>query len=164
MNNLIKIILFSTALYCTGSFAEERKMSEEQAQEVWNEYHERIKNRRLAQVNVLNEQLKNADVTNDTQLILDFEFFTPKESGAEAIKKQLSENYEISIQQDDDYWIISGTTRPYAITLSPEQHIGWVEFMHDVALSYGCIFSVWTITEPKSKQSWSNKNIETEFD
>jgi len=164
MNNLLKLILICIVLYCGGSFAEELKMSEEQAQEIWDEYHERIKNRRLAQVKVINERLKDAGITSDTALILDFEFFTPKESGAQGIKEQLSENYELSIKQDGDYWYISGTTRPYAITLSPEQHISWVEFMHDVALSYGCVFSVWTVTDANSEKSWSNKNIETEFD
>ncbi|MBL4774132.1 MAG: hypothetical protein JKX98_11260 [Alcanivoracaceae bacterium] len=139
-------------------------MSEEQAQKTWNEYHARIKSRRLVQVKVINEQLKKAGITSNTDLVLDFNFFTPKKSGAEGIKEQLSENYEISIKQDGEYWHIDGTTRPYSITLNSEQHIAWVEFMHDVALSYGCIFSVWTVTDPKTNKKWSNEKIETKFD
>ncbi|MET1255837.1 hypothetical protein [Aliikangiella maris] len=139
-------------------------MSEEQAQKTWDEYHDRIKNRRLAQVKIINEQLKDAGVTSDSDLVLDFKFFTPKQSGAEGIKEQLSENYEMTISQEGDYWNINGTTRPYSINLDPEQHVGWVEFMHDVALSYGCIFSVWTVTDVKTNKTWSNEKIETEFD
>jgi hypothetical protein len=164
MNIFLKLIFLSITLYCGSCFAEEPKMSEEQAQKTWDEYHARIKSRRLAEVKIINEQLKNAGITSATDLILDFNFFTPKQSGAEGIKEQLSENYEMTIRQDGEYWHIDGTTSPYSITLSPEQHIGWVEFMHDVVLSYGCIFSVWTVTDPKTNKTWSNEKIQTEFD
>lgn len=139
-------------------------MNDEEAQKTWEEYHERIKNRRLAQAKVINSELVRHDVTGETDLILDFRFFTQDESGAKGIQSQLSENYDISISKDDDYWLIDGTSRPYAVNLTTEQHLGWVEFMHDAALSHGCIFSTWSITNHKSKQVWSNENIETEFD
>ena len=164
MKDTIKLTILITALCCGSVIAEEPRMTEEQAQKTWDEYHEKIKNRRLAQVKVINERLKDAGVTGDSDLVLDFKFFTPKQSGAEGIKEQLSENYEITIKQDGDYWNITGTTRPYSINLEPEQHVGWVEFMHDVALSYGCIFSVWTVTDVKTNKTWSNEKIETEFD
>ncbi len=139
-------------------------MDQEEAQKTWDEYHERIKMRRLAEAKIINTELDSNGITTETDLILDFNFFTKDEEGAKGIKEQLSENYEMSMHQDGEYWIISGSSRPYAVNLSGEQHLGWVEFMHDVALSYGCIFSTWTVTEHKTKKSWSNENIETEFD
>lgn len=139
-------------------------MNEQEAQKTWDEYHERIKNRRLAQAKVINSELERNAIRGDTDLILDFRFFTQDESGAKGIQSQLSENYEISISKDGEYWLIDGTSRPYAVNLTTEQHLGWVEFMHDIALSYGCIFSTWSITNPQNKHVWSNENIETEFD
>ncbi len=139
-------------------------MNEQEAQKTWDEYHDRIKNRRLAEAKVINLELEKHAITSETDLILDFSFFTQDESGAKDIQTQLSENYEMSIIKDGEYWHINGTSRPYAVNLTTEQHLGWVEFMQDVALSYGCIFSTWSITEPKAKHVWSNENIETEFD
>ena len=139
-------------------------MNEQEAQKTWDEYHERIKNRRIAQAKVINLELEKNAITSETDLILDFSFFTKDESGAKGIQKQLGENYEMSIIKDGEYWHINGTSRPYAVNLTTEQHLGWVEFMHDVALSYGGIFSTWSITEPKEKHVWSNENIGTEFD
>lgn len=139
-------------------------MNEQEAQKIWGEYHERIKNRRLAQAKVINVELDKNDITSETDLILDFSFFTQNETGAKGIQKQLSENYEMTIINDGEYWHINGTSRPYAVSLTTENHLGWVEFMHDVALSYGCIFSTWSITDPKNNHIWTNINIETEFD
>ncbi|MDO3384964.1 hypothetical protein QWI17_03810 [Gilvimarinus sp. SDUM040013] len=139
-------------------------MSEQDAQKTWDEYHERIKNRRLAEAKIINLELEKNDITSETDLVLDFSFFTQDEAGANGIKNQLGENYEMTISKKGEYWHINGTSRPYAVNLTTEQHLGWVEFMYDVALSYGCIFSVWSITEPKEKHVWSNENIETEFD
>lgn len=139
-------------------------MDEAEAQKVWDEYHTRIKNRRLAQAKVLNTQLEKAGINEETDLFLDFSFFTPDEAGAKGIQDQLSENYEMTIEKKDKYWHIYGTSKPYVLSLSTEQHLGWVEFMHDVALSYGCIFSTWTITNPVTNQSFSNEGISTEFD
>jgi len=139
-------------------------MNQEEAQRTWDEYHKKIKMRRLAEAKIINTELDSNGITTETDLILDFNFFTQDEVGAKGIKEQLSENYEMSMYQEGEYWKISGTSRPYAVNLSTEQHLSWVEFMHDVALSYGCIFSTWTITEHKTQKSWSNENIETKFD
>jgi len=141
VNTVICLLIF-----CAEVNAEDNNMKEQEAQKTWEEYHERI---------------KSHGITSEHDLVLDFSFFTQDEIGAKGIKTQLSENYEISISKEGEYWLIKGTTRPYAINLSQEQHIGWVKFMHDVALSYGCIFSTWTIIEPETKQAWSNENIET---
>ena len=139
-------------------------MDEQEAQKTWDEYHERIKSRRLAEAKNINLELDKNAITSETDLVLDFSFFTQDEAGAKGIQKQLSENYAMSIKKDGEYWHINGTSRPYAVNLSTEQHLGWVEFMHDVALSYGCIFSTQSVTEPKENLVWSNENIETEFD
>lgn len=150
-------------MICCNLNAEDKSMDQEEAKKTWDEYHERIKMRRLAEAKIINAELGSNGITTETVLILDFNFFTQDKEGAKGIKEQLSENYEMSMYQDGEYWKISGTSRPYAVNLSTEQHLGWVEFMHDVALSYGCIFSSWTVTEHKTKKSWSNENIETEF-
>lgn len=139
-------------------------MNEEAAQKTWEEYHERIKNRRLAEAKAINRMLEEHSISSETDLVLDFGFFTQDEEGAKGIEKQLGENYEMSISREGDHWLINGTSRPYAMNFTTEQHLGWVQFMHDVALSYGCIFSTWTITEPKHNYVWSNENIETEYD
>lgn len=152
-------ILFSGVV-----IADEKIMSDQDAQKTWGEYHERIKSRRLAEAEVINLELEKNNISSETDLILDFSFFTQDEAGANGIKKQLSENYEMTINKKGEYWYINGTSRPYAVKLSAEQHLGWVEFMHDAALSYGCIFSVWSITELKGKLVWSNESIETKFD
>ena len=138
-------------------------MTEKEIQDTLGEYHDRIKNRRLAEAHIINLELERNAITIDTDLVLDFAFFTQDEAGAIGIRKQLSENYEMSISKDGDYWHIKGTSRPYAVNLTTEQHLDWVKFMHNVALSYGCIFSSWSITEHKGKHFWSNENIETEF-
>ena len=144
--------------------AEEQGINEQEAQKIWDEYHERIKNRRIAQANVINSKLGEFGIDAESDLILDFTFFTQKEDGANGLKTQLSENYEMTITKEGEYWLIQGTTRPYVVSLTNQQHLGWVEFMHDVALSYGAIFSTWSITESQSGQVWSNENIETVFD
>lgn len=148
----------------TMANAEEGKMNEQEAQKTWDEYHERIRNRRLAEAKVINLELDKHGITGETDLALDFTFFAQDENGANGIKEQLSENYKISLDNNGENWLIKVTSRPYSVNLSPEQHLGWVEFMHDVALSYGCIFSTWSITDPESNSVWSNENIETEFD
>ena len=139
-------------------------MSEQDAQKTWDLYYEKIKNRRLAEARIINLELDKNAISSNIDLVLDFSFFTKDETGAKDIQEQLSENYTMSIKKDDEYWHINGTSRPYAVNLSTEQHLDWVEFMHDVALSYGCIFNTWSITEPKENRVWSNEDIDIEFD
>ena len=161
---LIAGTIICLLLICGVANAEEQIMHEQDVQKTWGDYHKKIKSRRLAEAKVINVELNENAITGETDLILDFGFFTQDETGAKGIRKQLSENYEMSISQDGGYWHIKGTSRPYAVNLTAEQHLRWVEFMHDVALSHGCIFSTWSITEPQGNHVWSNENIETEFD
>ena len=133
-------------------------------QQTWTEYYERIRKRRLAEAPELWAQMTAAGVSADTTLALDFLHFSSDRNNADALRAQLSENYEVSVTKapDPDYWHISGTTRPYGITLSEQDHLDWVEFMCDVAHSHGCVFSTWALEDPRTKQSWSNEGIETE--
>ena len=163
MKKIVITIIF-VLLICEAIISQGQNMDEKEAQKTWDEYHERIKNRRIAEAKIINTELKKNNISSDTDLVLDFSFFARDENGAKGIQKQLSENYDVTITKEDEYWHINGTSRPYAVNLTPEKHLGWVEFMHDVALSYGCIFSVWSITEPKENKIWSNEDIETEFD
>lgn len=163
MKNITKYIIF---LFLVSSLtnAKEQIMNAEDAQKVWNEYHNRIKARRLAEAKVINLELIKNSINSNADFFLDFVFFTKDEVGAKGIAKQLSENYEITIMKNGDHWLVNGTSRPYTVKLTTDQHLSWVEFMHDVALSYGCIFSTWKITEPKGNLVLSNEGIETEFD
>ncbi len=137
-------------------------MSADDPQQIWNEYNSKIKARRLAEAAVINLELNKNSINGNAELILDFVFFTQDEVGAKGIAKQLSENYEMSILKNGDHWLVNGTSRPYSVKFTAAQHLSWVEFMHDVALSYGCIFSTWKITEPKRNLVWSNEEIETD--
>ena len=124
-------------------------MDEERAHEIWDEYHTKIRNRRLSEAHVMNTQLESEGITSENKLFLDFTVFSNDEEGVANLEKQLSENYDMSVKKDDDaYWLIRGTTRPYTVNLGPSKHIEWVELMHDVALSHRAIFSTWVITEP----------------
>jgi len=55
-------------------------MTEEKAQKIWDEYYQRIKNRRLAQATILWSEMESKGVTNDTVLALDFSHFAKNET------------------------------------------------------------------------------------
>ncbi len=161
---IIESTILCLLFISTIAIAEVSKMNGQEAQRTWDEYHNRMKNRRLAEAKIIILELEKHYITSETDLVLDFSIFTPDEEGAKGIHDQLNENYEMFIEKEDEYWLIKGTTRPYAVNLSSEQHLEWVEYMHDVSLSYGGIFSTWSISDPKTNSIWSNENIETEFD
>jgi hypothetical protein len=129
----------------------------------WDEYYAEIRNRRLSEAQVLWELIANAGISGETIIALDFIHFSSDKENAENLLTQLSENYEIELVQSDDpgYWFINGTTRPYGITLTKEDHRNWVEFMCDVARSHGCVFSTWSIENPKTKEQWRSELVET---
>ena len=110
------------------------------------------------------QQMMDAGITSESMLALDFSHFSFAKDGAEGLRQQLSENYEIQIIEGPEpgYWKIMGTTRPYGISLDAKGHSGWVEFMCEVAHSHGCVFSTWAFEAPSLKQSWSNENIDTD--
>ena len=136
-------------------------MNKEEAHKTWDQYHEKILLRRIAEAKIINTQLEESSISAETDLALDFSFFTKQESGSKGLVEQLSENYEVNSFLKDEYWHIEVTSRPYAVNLNAEQHLDWVKFMHDVALFHGAIFSVWSLTDPKTKKQWSNENIDS---
>ncbi|USD36893.1 hypothetical protein [Ferrimonas sp. SCSIO 43195] len=121
---IINKFIFFVLIFCGAVAAEEQGMSKQDAQKTWGEYHERIKNRRLTQARLINLELDKNNITSEIDLILDFSFFTQNEAGANGLKNQLSENYEMTISKKGEYWHINGTSRPYAVNLTTEQHLG----------------------------------------
>lgn len=122
-------------------------------QQTLAEYYECIQARRLAEAGVMWDQMTAAGVSDETTLALDFLHFSSDRDNADQLRAQLSENYDVSVSPapEPDYWHIKGTTRPYGINLTKQYHLQWVEFMCDVARSYGCVFSVWTLEDPSTK-------------
>ena len=137
-------------------------MTEEKAQQTWEEYYAEIKSRRITESKVIWKEMVKTGVNSDTTLALDFELFSSEEKGAKLALEQLSENYEAKINFDEStgYWMIQGTTRPYGIKLSEEDYNNWIIFMCDVAQSHGCVFSTWNLENPKSKLNWSNEKMD----
>lgn len=124
-------------------------MPPDDPQEMWEEYYRNKKSQRLEEAHKLCEQLQGAGVTEKTVLALDFVHFSKTHENAQSLADQLSENYTIDVvASEDGVWFINGTSRPYGLTLSSEQHIGWVEFMADVAQSHACVFSTWSLEAP----------------
>ncbi|MDZ7938543.1 MAG: hypothetical protein U5M53_09795 [Rhodoferax sp.] len=135
----------------------------EDPQKTWSDYYQRKKDQRKDEAFQMCEQMQRAGVNDETYLALDFVFFGTSKPDVENLAKQLSENYEMQIIQnaEEGNWLVKGTTRPYGITLSKEQHIGWVEFMSDVAQSYACVFSTWALEAPKLGAHFNSENIES---
>ncbi|MFB2800711.1 hypothetical protein [Shewanella seohaensis] len=131
-------------------------------QEIWEEYYRNKKFQRLEEAHKLCEQLQEAGVTEETVLALDFVHFSKSHENAQSLAEQLSENYTIDVvASEDGVWYINGTSRPYGLTLSAEQHIGWVEFMADVAQSHACVFSTWSFEAPSLNLKLSSESIES---
>lgn len=124
-------------------------------------YEEKKAQRRSEAIRLINEMVE-AGITDSTILALDFTHFGNNQEGLEGLQSQLSENYEISIEKaDDEYWLLKGTTRPYGITLSADDHLTWVEFMADVAQSYGFVFSTWSLEAPDLKRVFDSGGIDS---
>ena len=141
-------------------------MNEDEAQKVWEEYHSRILSRRLFEAEKIIQEIAKISNSEENDVILDFEFFSDLNGKPELLVEQLSENYEMSLGAKDEkgYISISGTTRPYSYKFSAANIRDWVEFMHEVALSYGTIFSNWELTIPTLKKTYVSKTIETPYD
>lgn len=116
-------------------------------QAIWSDYYLRKKAQRIEEASRLWQLAQDADVKDETVLAIDFVHFGSSSDELEELSKQLSENYEMQVVQAEEagYWLAKGTTRPYGITLTKEQHMSWVEFMIDVAHSYACVFSTWSL-------------------
>ncbi|HZH44589.1 MAG TPA: hypothetical protein VEY50_10960 [Lysobacter sp.] len=112
----------------------------------WNAYYDRKRNERLQEADAVWRRLAAAGVSEDTVLVIDFTHFGADRTHAEALAQQLSEHYATSLEPGPDgYWLVKGTTRPYGVSLTEDQHRDWVDFMCDAARPHGCVFSTWTV-------------------
>jgi len=135
-------------------------MPPDDPQEIWEEYYQNKKSQRLEEAYKLCEQLHDAGVTEETVLALDFVHFSKSHENAQLLAEQLSENYTMDVvAREDGVWYINGTSRPYGLTLSAEQHISWVEFMADVAQSHACVFSTWSLEVPSLNLKFGSEAI-----
>jgi hypothetical protein len=122
-------------------------MADQDPQEEWRAYYQRKKSERVAEASQLWSLMQDGGVTPETTLALDFVHFGTLQADVEGLAEQLSENYQIEVVRSEagDAWLAKGTTRPYGINLSREQHMAWVEFMADVSQSHSCVFSTWSL-------------------
>jgi len=129
-----------------------------------NSYQEQITSRRMAEAKQLWSTMQRDGFTETTVAALDFTFFSNDKNGVENLVKTLSENYttEISKANEEGYWLIKGTTRPYGNEFNKEQWFGWVEFMVSLGFSNNAVFSTWSVYDPKSKVTWSSEEIDIE--
>jgi hypothetical protein len=130
-------------------------------QSIWNGYYDRMKRRRLAEAERLWEEVEAAGMMENTAFFLDFVHFCNVLSDANDLARQLSENYVTNVVTGADlgYYYIKGTTRPEGVCLTKAQHLAWVEFMHDVAASYACVFSAWTLEAPAFDRSFQSHHL-----
>jgi len=137
-------------------------MTNEDSQKIWDEYYKNKKIQRMQEASTLWQQMSSSGVSDETVLAIDFLHFATNKEYVDELAKQLSENYEMEVVPGNEkgYWFAKGTTRPYGITLTKEQHSDWVEFMFDVAPSHACVFSTWSIEAPSLGLSFNSESIE----
>jgi len=129
-----------------------------------NTYQENISGRRQAEATILWKAMEKDGFDESSIAALDFTFFSNVKNDAENLAKALSENYTATVSrtEQDDYWLIKGTTRPYGNEFNYSQWLGWVDFMVTIGFSNNCVFSTWSVYEPKSKKTWSSESIDVE--
>ena len=136
----------------------------EDAQKTWENYYANLRNRRLDEARLVWELMQADGVDEDTVYAMDFSHFSNELEGLEQLASQLSENYEVELSEADErgYFHLSCTTRPYGNELTKDELFGWVGFMCDVAKSYACVFSTWSLECADSQNVWTNKSVESE--
>jgi hypothetical protein len=136
-------------------------MTEQDPEVVWSEYYQRIRGRRAREADALWDQMREAGVSDDTVLALDFVHFGNVREKVDALARQLSENYTVEVVvADQGYWHVKGTTRPEGICLSQAQHAEWVLFMADVARSHACVFSTWSLEAPSLRKTFKSEELD----
>lgn len=130
-------------------------------QGTWSEYYDRKKSERLHEARALCLAMRSAGVRDDTVLALDFTCFGSSAPAVRALATQLAENYDVRVSpgKEPGYHLVTGTTRPHGITLSPEQHVAWVEFMSDIARSHACVFSEWSLEAPSLRKTFRSSEV-----
>ena len=138
-------------------------MQTDDPQKVWGDYYLGKKSQRMKEAATLWKQMERAGIVEQTVLALDFVHFGNVKADVESLAAKLSENYSMEVVLADaaGYWFAKGTTRPHGLTLSQEQHLGWVEFMLDVAHSYACVFSTWTLEAPSLGARFRSEDVES---
>ncbi len=138
-------------------------MSTEDPQKTWEEYYKSKKIQRMEEATKLWALISESEINDETILALDFLHFGTSEENIKELATQLSENYgmEVVSGKEEGYWYAKGTTRPHGLTLTKEQHSGWVEFMSDVAQSYACVFSTWSLEAPSLGLKYDSEKIES---
>ncbi len=139
-------------------------MMAEDPEQIWDDYYDRIKRRRLAAAALLWNEVVDAGADEDTVFALDFVHFGNHHDGAEKLAQQLSENYatQITARSERGCWSVTGTTRPEGICLTKDQHVAWVEFMVDVARSCGWVFSGWTLQAPELGRTFQSAHLDND--
>lgn len=125
-------------------------MTNDDPQKVWENYYLKKKSQRIEEATEMWSQMETAGVNEETVLAMDFIHFSESQSNLKELADQLSENYTMDVVNEatQGYWFAKGTTRPHGITLNCDEYLIWVEFMADVAQSYGCVFSAWSLEAP----------------
>ncbi|MBT9444570.1 MAG: hypothetical protein IV086_02595 [Hyphomonadaceae bacterium] len=133
-------------------------------QKTWDAYYDRIKGRRLAEAALLWGEMEAAGATEESVFALDFALFGNNRDDVDNLSRQLSEHYatKVSARSETNYWDVKGTTRPGGICLTKDQHAAWVEFMVDVARSYACVFSGWTLEAPALGRTFQSAHLDTD--
>lgn len=133
-------------------------------QKTWDDYYDRIKRRRLAAAVMLWAEIEAAGADEETVFALDFVHFGSNRDDLNDLERQLSEHYatEISSRSEANYWDLRGTTRPEGICLTKDQHAAWVEFMVDVAQSFACVFSEWTLEAPALGRTFQSAALDND--
>ena len=133
-------------------------------QKTWREYYARIKNRKIDEATQLWNAVVRSGANDKTLFAMDFSHFGEVPSKLNDLAQQLSENYEVEVSEADEkgYQLLTGTTRPYGNELSGEDFINWVSFMCDVAQSYSCVFSEFSLESPELGLAWSNSEFESD--
>ena len=134
-------------------------------QKIWDDYYDRIKRRRTAEAELLWAEIETAGGMADTVFALDFIHFGNVHDDADDLARQLSEHYDTKVVAGSvpNYWNIKGTTRPEGVCLTKTQHLAWVEFMADVAASYACVFSNWTLEAPALGRTFQSAHLDADF-
>jgi len=133
-------------------------------QKIWGDYYDRIKRRRMAEAGLLWAEIEAAGITADTAFIMDFTHFGSVRGDVDDLARQLSENYDTKVvaRNEPSYWDVKGTTRPDGVCLTKAQYLAWVEFMVDVAHSYACVFSDWTLEAPALGRSFRSAHLDAD--
>ncbi len=93
------------------------------------------------------ERLQANGVTEETELVLDFMYYSPNKDDAQSLKDFLRD-YETTIEKKEngDLWIIKGKTSPTKVSL--DILLQWVDYMVAAGWDHDCYFDGWGAEVP----------------